>query len=144
MNTLNTSITSALRLFGVLFILIGMLGYAVAQDGDPEAGEKVFKKCSACHKVGENAKNAVGPVLNGVVGRAAGTYEGYKYGTGLIAANENGLVWTEENIFGWIGNPRAWIREYLGDDKAKAKMTFMLKKEQDRHDVIAYLKTLSP
>ena len=144
MNTLNKTITTTFRLAGILVILIGMVGYAFAQEGDPEAGEKVFKKCSACHKVGDNAKNAVGPVLNGVVGRAAGSFDGYKYGTGLLAANEKGLIWTEDKIFGWIGDPRAWIREYLGDDKAKAKMTFKLKKEQDRHDVIAYLKTLSP
>ena len=142
MNILFKTITGVFRPIGVLLIFIGMLGYAVAQDGDPVAGEKVFKKCSACHKVGDNAKNAVGPVLNGIVGRTAGTFEGYKYGSGLLTAQEKGLVWNEETIFGWIGDPRAWIREYLGDDKAKAKMTFKLKKEQDRRDVIAYLKTL--
>ena len=144
MSSLFENFKNMFRLLGTVVVLLGMIGYAVAQDGDPVAGEKVFKKCSACHKVGDNAKNAVGPVLNGVVGRPAGSFEGYKYGTGLIAANENGLVWTEDLIFGWIGDPRAWIREYLGDDKAKAKMTFKLKKEQDRLDVIAYLKTLSP
>ncbi len=142
MNTLFKTISGVLRLIGVLFIFIGMSGYTFAQEGDPVAGEKVFKKCSACHKVGDNAKNAVGPVLNGVVGRTAGTFEGYKYGSGLLDAKEKRLVWDEETIFGWIGDPRAWIREYLGDEKAKAKMTFKLKKEQDRRDVIAYLKTL--
>lgn len=115
-----------------------------AQEGDVAAGEKVFKKCSACHKVGDGAKNVVGPVLNGVFGRTAGTYDGYKYGKHLVAAGEKGLVWDEEQVFLYIENPKQFLRDYLDDKKAKAKMTFRLKKEEDRRNVIAYLKTFSP
>lgn len=116
---------------------------AIAQEGNAEAGKSVFKSCTACHAVGSDAKNRVGPVLNNVVGRAAGSFAGYKYGTGLQEAKEKGLVWDEETISEWLTNPKKFIRGYLGNKKAKAKMAFRLKDEQKRRDVIAYLKTLS-
>jgi len=108
--------------------LIASMGAAAAQDA--AAGEKVFAKCKVCHQIGEGAKNMVGPVLNGVVGRHAGTYEGYHYSD----ANKNsGITWDE-----------AAPKEYLRDPKAKVpgtKMVFPgLKNEKDRQDVIAYLK----
>jgi len=111
--------------------------------GDAAKGEKVFKKCKACHRVGPKAKNAVGPVLNGVIGRTAGTYEGYKYGKSLKAAGEAGLVWTEEEVVKWLENPKQYLKDRLGDSKAKTKMTYKLKKEADRVNVTAYLATLS-
>lgn len=136
---------TTIRTLACAFGLTAMtVGYSAAEEGDPTKGEKVFKSCTACHKVGDEAKNGVGPVLNGIVGRPAGTFEGYKYGKGIKAANEQGLVWTEELLFEWLGNPRNFIRGYLDDKKAKVKMTFKLKNEQKRLDVIAYLKTISP
>jgi len=101
---------------------------------DAAAGERVFLKCRACHQIGEGAHNSVGPVLNGVVGRKAGTYPGYNYSE----ANKNsGLVWDE-----------ATLKEYLKNPQAKvpgAKMTFPgLSREKDIDDVIAYLKTFGP
>ena len=112
--------------------LMASMGAAAAQDA--AAGEKVFAKCKICHQVGENAKNAVGPVLNGVVGRRAGTYEGYHYSD----ANKNsGLTWDE-----------ATLKEYLRDPKAKVpgtKMVFPgLKSDDDIANVIAYLKQFGP
>ena len=81
------------------FLLTTMSAFALAAsagaasaDGDPAAGETTFKVCKACHQIGETAKNFVGPVLNGVVGRKAGTYPGYNYSD----ANKNsGLTWDE-------------------------------------------------
>ncbi|MEZ5773192.1 MAG: cytochrome c family protein [Hyphomicrobiaceae bacterium] len=119
-------------------------------DGDAANGEKVFKKCMACHKVGENAKPGVGPVLNGVVGRVAGTSEGYKYSPLNHHAGEAGLAWTEENMFAYLADPNGFLKKYLTDnghaDQATGatKMTFKLANEQERNDVIAYLKTFSP
>jgi cytochrome c len=112
--------------------LMASMGAAAAQDA--AAGEKVFAKCKICHQVGENAKNAVGPVLNGVVGRRAGTYEGYHYSD----ANKNsGITWDE-----------ATLKEYLRDPKAKVpgtKMVFPgLKSDDDIANVIAYLKQFGP
>ena len=69
---------------------LASVGAALAQDA--AAGEKVFSKCKICHQIGEGAKNMVGPVLNGVVGRPAGAYEGYHYSD----ANKNsGITWDE-------------------------------------------------
>ncbi len=129
-----------LTIAGVLFAAVPF-HLANAADGDPEAGKKVFKACSACHSVGEKAKNRNGPVLNGVIGRPAGSFEGYKYGTGLKAANAKDLVWSKEDIFIWLNSPKDFVRAYLDDPKAKAKMSFRLKDEQKRRDVIAYLES---
>jgi cytochrome c len=97
---------------------------------DAAAGEKVFAQCRACHRVGETAKNAVGPVLNGLFGRKAGTVEGYAYSP----ANKNsGLTWDE-----------ATFRDYIKDPRAKIPGTKMIyagvKDEQRVTDLVAYLK----
>jgi cytochrome c len=105
--------------------LLASMSAAVAQDA--AAGEKVFAKCKICHQIGEGAKNMVGPVLNGVVGRHSGIYEGYHYSD----ANKN-----------------SGIKEYLKDPKAKVpgtKMVFPgLKSDDDIANVIAYLKQFGP
>ncbi|BCP55157.1 cytochrome c-550 [Kaistia sp. 32K] len=107
---------------------------AAHADGDATLGQKVFLKCRACHQIGENAKNAVGPELNGLFGRHSGSVEGYKYSD----ANKNsGIVW-DETVF----------REYIHDPKAKVpgtKMTFVgLKDDKDIDNVIAYIKQFGP
>jgi len=108
------------------------LGAAAAQDA--AAGESTFKICKACHQIGEGAKNAVGPELNGVVGRAAGTAPDYNYSD---ANKGSGLTWDE-----------ATLKEYLKDPRAKVpgtKMAFPgLKKDADVDNVIAYLKQFGP
>jgi cytochrome c len=112
--------------------LLASMGVAMAQDA--AAGEKVFAKCKICHQIGEGAKNMVGPVLNGVVGRKAGSYPDYHYSD----ANKNsGITWDE-----------ATLKEYLRDPKAKVpgtKMVFPgLKSDDDIANVIAYLKQFGP
>jgi len=109
-----------------------------------EDGQKIFKSCAGCHKVGEGAKNGIGPVLTTVVGRIAGSEPGYKFGKSIQAAGAAGLVWDEALIVEYIADPRKFLRAYLDDKKAKAKMKFKLKKLQDRENVAAYLATLSP
>jgi cytochrome c2 len=111
--------------------------------GDAEAGAKVFKSCKACHQVGEGAKNRSGPVLNDVIGRTAGTAEGFKYGKSMIAAGEAGLVWDAEKIADFIENPSSYLKEVLDSGSAKSKMGKKVKKEDDRADVAAYLATFS-
>ena len=108
--------------------LFALSGGAYAQDA--AAGEQVFKKCKVCHQIGEGAKNMVGPVLNGVVGRKAGTIEGYSYSD----ANKNsGLTWDEATLKVYLKNPREKV--------PGTKMTFPgLTSEQDIDNVIAYLK----
>ena len=98
------------------------------------AGEKIFKKCKACHAIGEGAKNKLGPMLNGVVGKAAGSVEGYKYSKPMLAKKDEGLVWTAEELDAFLTKPRTYLKG--------TKMSFPgLKKEDDRENVIAYLKT---
>ena len=132
---------------GVLTIIAhgALTSFAHAfEGGDAAKGESVFKKCASCHMVGPEAKNKVGPLLTGVFGRQAGGVEGYKYGKSLAAAGEAGLIWNEEEMFSYLADPKKYLRAKLEDKKAKSKMSFKLKKEQERADVIAYLKTFSP
>ena len=117
-------------------LLAGMAGAANAADGDAAAGEDVFKKCQACHAIGEGAKNKVGPLLNGIIGRKSGTVEGFNYSDANKAAGEKGLVWTEAELDKYLTDPRAFM--------PGNKMAFAgLKDEQDRKDVIAFLKKAS-
>ena len=102
---------------------------ALAQDIDLAAGKSSFNKCMACHAIGENAKNKVGPELNGLNGRKSGTVEGYSYSD----ANKNsGITWDE-----------AVFKEYIKDPKAKipgTKMAFAgIKKETEVNDLWAYV-----
>lgn len=116
---------------------IGILSFAVAvalsasafADGDPAKGEKVFGKCKACHAL-EAGKNKVGPSLAGLFGRKAGTVEGFKYSDAMV---NSGITWDEAQLAKYLENPKEAV--------AGNKMAFPgLKKEEDRNDVIAYLK----
>ena len=109
--------------------------------GDSENGEKVFQSCGGCHMIGEDAKNAFGPVLTNVVGRKAGSYPGYSYSTGLETAGQNGLIWTEQYLFEWLAGPSDFLRNHLGDDSLSSKMPVNFDDEKTRNDVIAYLGT---
>src|SRR3546814_7712734 len=103
---------------------------------DAASGEQVFKRCTACQAVGEDAKNKVGPQLNGVVGRAAGTVEGFKYSKAMAAAGAGGLVWSAAALDAYLADPKGYIK---GN-----RMSFAgLRKEAERADVIAYLNAFS-
>ena len=109
-------------------MLVAVAGGALAQD--LANGENSFKKCLPCHAVGADAKNKVGPLLNGLNGRKSGTIEGYNY----TEANKNsGITWDE-----------ATFREYIRDPKAKVPGTKMifpgLKDPKQIDDIVAYLK----
>jgi cytochrome c len=115
---------------------VALAAPAAAQEGKAEDGAEVFKKCRACHDVGPGARNKVGPYLNGIIGRKAGTIEGFAYSEANKAAGAGGLVWTEEVMFKYLENPLVFMKG--------TKMAFAgLKDPQDRKDVIAYLKTFS-
>ncbi len=128
---------------GVLCIAGAQVSWAQSMQGDIARGESAFAQCAACHQVGSNAKNGFGPVLNGVVGRSAGSVEGYAYSAGLQQAGENGLVWTEDQLFEWLLNPSIFLKQHLGDDSATSKMPLGFESPELRQDLIAYLATLS-
>ncbi len=102
---------------------------------DPElikAGENVFKKCKACHQIGDGAKNRSGPVLTGVVGSAAGTVDGFKYSKPLMAMAEDGLVWDDDALRAFLAKPKDFMKG--------TKMSFAgLKKDEDLDAITAYL-----
>ena len=108
---------------------------AMAADADLKKGKKVFKKCAACHTVVQK-KHKIGPSLAGVMGRTAGTIEGFKYSKAMRAYGKSGIVWSEETLDAYLLNPRKAVKG--------TKMVFPgLKKAKDRAAVIAYLKSLN-
>ena len=97
--------------------------------GDLAHGEKVFKKCAACHSIVKGGKNAIGPALYNVVGRKVGAVEEYKYSKALAAYDKE---WTFEELNGFLIKPAKWIKG--------TKMAYAgLRKEKDRASVIKYL-----
>jgi len=143
------------RKFTILTVVaaaVTLPGVASAQDaagGDPAKGEQIFKQCMTCHRIGPDAKNLIGPVLTGVIGRQSGTAPGFAYSALNKSAGENGLVWSNDLIFAYLPDPNAFLKKFL-TDKGKAdlavgstKMAFHLTDEQARKDVIAYIDKFS-
>ena len=106
-----------------------ILIFSIANAADPVKGKKVFKKCVACHSL-EEGKNKIGPPLNNLLGRKAGSVDGYKYSK---AMKNSGVVWDEESLDKFITKPRKFI--------PKTKMSFRgIKKKSLRDDLISFLK----
>ena len=101
--------------------------------GDLAAGEKVFKKCKACHVVGSE-KHKTGPHMVNIMGRAAGSADGYKRYSD--AMKSSGIIWNEETLGGYLEKPKAYVKG--------TRMVFAgLRRKEDRANVIAYLKSYS-
>ncbi len=124
--------------------LLALPAYA---EGDADAGKKAFNKCKSCHLIADPAGEVIvkggktGPNLYGISGRTAGTVGDFKYGESIVAAGENGLVWDEETFVAYTQDPKAFLKDYLGETSAKSKMTFKLKKGAE--DVYAYIVSVS-
>jgi cytochrome c len=138
-----------MRLTLTALALASLAAPTLAQD--IEAGKKVFMQCQTCHVIqndagevlaGKNAKT--GPDLWGMPGRVAGTYEGFKYGESLVALGATGFVWDEASFVEYVQDPAKFLKAKLGDDKAKSKMAFKLKKPEDAANVWAFIVSLSP
>jgi cytochrome c len=120
---------------------------APALAADLANGEKEFGKCKTCHMVVADDGTEIvkggktGPNLYGVIGRAAASTD-FKYGAGLKAAGEKGLVWDEANIVEYLADPGKYLQTYLDDKKAKSLMSFKLKKGGD--DIAAWLASVAP
>ena len=122
------------RALAALIFALTATQSAFAQD--VEAGEKVFKKCKACHAVGDGAKNKVGPALNNIVDQPAAAVADFKYSPAMADAAANGLIWDEANLTAFLTKPKDLV--------PKTKMSFPgLKKEEDIQNLLAYLRTFS-
>ena len=136
--------------FNAVSLALTLSSSAFAMSGDAENGEKIFKKCKSCHSIINSDTGDViykggktGPNLWGLDGRQAGTEANFgKYGKSIIAAGEAGLNWNEAEFADYVQDPKAYLRAYLDDPKAKSKMAFKLKK--DGVDVYAYILSVSP
>ena len=115
--------------FLVLATAVFMAASGAMAGGDAKKGKRVFNKCKPCHVI-DKATNRIGPHLVGLFGRKAGTVKGYKYSAAMA---KSGIVWNEKTIDAYVSNPRKLV--------PGNKMAFPgLKKEDEREDLIAYLK----
>lgn len=115
--------------------------------GDVAAGEQQFnRQCIACHVVqdasgevlaGRTAK--VGPNLFGLAGQQIGSVEGFRYGDAIVEYGEAGNVWTEEAFVAYVQDPTGWLREVLENRRARGKMAYQVRDEDQAYDIYAYL-----
>lgn len=124
---------------------------ALAQDGNAGDGATQFdRQCVACHIIdngtetlaGRNART--GPNLFDVVGATPGTVPGFDYGESLVAWGETGAVWDEASFVAYVTNPTTFLRDVLDDDRARGKMAYQVRDEQQAHDIWAFLVSLEP
>lgn len=113
----------------------GLSRWGMAQ-GNPDRGDDLFRSCAACHQIGPGARNAVGPILNNIVGRRVGSRSGFRYSPAMASAGADGMVWTVEHLDAFLADPRAAMR---GNRMAYAGM----RDADQRADLIAYMKTLN-
>ena len=115
-----------------LVLVLTVFAVAAFAQGDPEKGEKTFRKCKSCHSI-EAGKNKVGPTLYGVYDSFAGKVEGFNYSKAMTSSD---VLWDEEALNGFLENPKKYI--------PGTKMSFAgLKKKSQRENVIAYFKSLN-
>ncbi|GEQ97930.1 cytochrome c [Iodidimonas gelatinilytica] len=125
--------TAALAPIALSLGFLGALPGSALADGDADIGAKIFRRCQACHTVNEG-QHRVGPSLFGVIGRKAGSVEGFtRYSDAMTSS---GITWTEDTLSAYLENPR----EYIPGNK----MAFPgLRKEEDRDNVIAFIERAS-
>lgn len=120
--------------------------------GDAAAGEEQFaRQCVACHVVVDDAgetlagRNAqTGPNLYAVAGRTLGAIEDFRYSDAIIELGEGGAVWDEASFVGYVQDPTGWLRETLDDRRARGKMAYKVRAEEDAINLYAYLASLAP
>lgn len=120
-------------------VVMGVAGTAQAEGLETASarGQKLFGACKACHEIGVGARHKVGPHLDGVIGRIAGSIEGFRYSSALKAAGEGGLTWTTEKLDGYLEKPKDFV--------PGNRMSFRgMPEKSDRDDLIAFLESQDP
>jgi cytochrome c len=120
--------------------------------GDPAAGEAVFSQCQSCHNIVDDggevlagrANVRTGPNLYGVVGRQAGSLDGFRYRPDIVAAGEAGLVWDAESLIAYAQDPQTFLRETLDKNNARSGMAYRVRSEEEAANVVAYIASLAP
>jgi len=129
----------ALRTAFCMLAAAGFLAVPVpvaADEGDPAKGMQLFGDCKSCHQIGADARNGVGPHLDGLFGRQAGAVEGFKYSSAMKKLGAEGLFWNEFTLDQYLEKPRAYV--------PGTRMSYRgMPDQRDRTDIIAYLKALS-
>ena len=119
---------------------------ALAQEGDPAAGEEAFRQCATCHAIVDDAGEVIagranvrtGPNLYGVVGRQAGSYEGFRYRPDIVAAGEGGLVWDQASLTAYLQDPGGFLSETLGKN-ARSGMAYQVRDAAEAANLAAFL-----
>ena len=119
---------------------------ALAQDGDAAAGEEAFGQCQTCHAIVDADGNAIagranmrtGPNLYGVIGRQAGSVEGFRYRPDIVAAGEGGLVWDEASLTAYLQDPGGFLSETLGK-RARSGMSYQVRDPAEAANIAAFL-----
>lgn len=129
--------TKGVRISIIAACMFGAAETSLAETfGSVENGEVLYQKCAGCHEVGEDARNKVGPQLNGIFGRTAGTVEGFRYSNAFQRAGSKGLEWHAEELDVFLENPKQLV--------PGTRMSFRgFKDPNERADVIAYLRRYS-
>lgn len=113
--------------------LAGASAFA-GENFDLKKARKTFKKCASCHQIGEAADSSVGPVLNALADRTAGTYGDYKYSPAMRKAGAEGLIWNRESLDLFLKNPKKFMK--------KSKMNFTgIPKDKERNNIVSWLLT---
>lgn len=123
--------------FGLTLSMMFSTNAAVADTlGDAAEGQKQFRQCASCHMIGEDARNRVGPVLNGIFGAKAASVPDFRYSAALVAAGEENRIWDEASLDAFLADPRGYL--------PGNRMSFRgLSKAEDRQNMIAYLRSIS-
>lgn len=136
-----------MRFFTVLSAT-AMLAAPAAFAGDPAAGERDWRQCRACHEIVADDSTVIqrggrtGPNLYGVVGRAVGSVDGFRYSPGLTAVGEAGVVWDAENLAAYLANPTGFIHEVTGNRSLRGSMAFQMRSGAE--NMVAYLISVGP
>jgi cytochrome c len=137
--------------FMIAGAVIALTSMPALAEGDPEAGREAFSQCQTCHVVenedgeilaGRNAKQ--GPNLYNVVGRQAGSVDGFRYRPSIMEAGEAGLVWSEADLVPYLQDPNTFLRETLDDRRARSGMAYRVRTEEEAMNLAAFLASVSP